>query len=104
MNGFAIVNVSRFNPECDKELKFHRFEVPYDAQKTVLDSLEYIYENLDSSLAFRSACRSGCCGICALKVNGKSCLPCATYMAKKMKIEPLSGFKIIRDLVVDLER
>ncbi len=104
MNAFAIVEVFRFNPERDKKPRFQQYEVPYDKQKTVLDALEYIYENLDRSLAFREACKSGYCGICTLKVNGKSCLACTTYMSKKMRIEPISGRKVIRDLVVDLER
>jgi len=104
MSTFALVEVFRFNPECDKKPEFQQYKVPYDKQKTVLDVLEYIYENLDRTLAFREACRSGYCGICTIKVNGKACLACATYMSKKMKIEPISEQKVIRDLVVDLER
>jgi len=104
MNGFATVEVFRFNPEYDEKPRFQLFEVPYDKQKTVLDTLEYIYENLDKSIAFREACRSGYCGMCTLRVNRKVCLACATYMVKAMKIEPPSRGKIVRDLVVDLER
>jgi len=100
---FAAVKVFKYNPETDKTPTFRYFNVPYDKQYTILDTLEYIYTNLDSSLAFRRACQSGYCGICGVRVNGKNCLACATYMDKKMKIEPLPGFKIIRDLVVDFE-
>ena len=104
MSDFAIVKVFRFNPEHDKEPRFQQYKVPYDKQKTVIDALEYIYENLDSSLAFRESCKSGYCGICSLKVNGKACLACATYMLKEMKIEPILRDKVIRDLEVDFER
>jgi succinate dehydrogenase/fumarate reductase iron-sulfur protein len=102
MGESAVVHVFRFNPQDDERPVFQEFKVPYDKKKTVLDALQYIYESVDSSLAFRESCQSGFCGLCGLCVNGKTCLACATYMTKRMKIEPLHGRTIIRDLVVDL--
>jgi fumarate reductase iron-sulfur subunit len=102
MGESAVVQVFRFNPQHDGKPVFQEFKVPYDEKKTVLDALRYIYENIDSSLAFRESCQSGVCGLCGLCVNGTACLACATYMTQKMKIEPLRGRTVIRDLVVDL--
>jgi succinate dehydrogenase / fumarate reductase iron-sulfur subunit len=43
-----------------------------------------------------------------MKVNGQNILACETPMhqfkGKKLKIEPLPGFPILKDLVVDMER
>jgi succinate dehydrogenase/fumarate reductase iron-sulfur protein len=100
----SVVFVMRFNPGTDVTPVFQEYVIPYDPQKTVLDALQYIYEHVDRSLAFRGACQSGFCGVCGVNLNGRPCLACATYMSRKMRIEPLSGHKVIRDLVVDFNR
>ncbi|MBU7043805.1 MAG: 2Fe-2S iron-sulfur cluster binding domain-containing protein [Theionarchaea archaeon] len=98
---YAHVQVFRFNPEQDTSPVFQEVKVPFQEHSTVLDALRYIYDHLDSSLAFRESCLAGLCGLCAVRVNGTVCLACSTYMSESMKIEPLPHRKIIRDLVVD---
>jgi len=100
-NGDAHLEVFRYNPEIDKFPVFQQITIPFHEHNTVLDALRYIYEHVDSSLAFRESCRAGLCGLCAVRVNGKVCLACSTYMCKTMTIEPVPKWKIIRDLVVD---
>lgn len=81
-----------------------RYQVPFSKGISALWTMRYIYENLDSSLAFPLClCRIGKCGNCAIRLNGKPVLACsailrdpeATYL-----IEPLSDERIIRDLVM----
>jgi fumarate reductase iron-sulfur subunit len=100
----SIVFVMRYNPGADAAPVVEKYSIPYDPQKTVLDALYYIYEHEDRSLAFRGACKSGLCGVCGLNLNGRPCLACATYMAREMRIEPLSNYEVIRDLVVDYRK
>ncbi|MDW7990013.1 MAG: succinate dehydrogenase iron-sulfur subunit [Archaeoglobaceae archaeon] len=93
--------IRRFNGKS----YWQTFEVPIKKGMTVLDGLFYIRENLDVSLAFRASCRMGICGSCALKINGKPRLACEAQISKfkKVKIEPLDNFKLIRDLVTEFE-
>jgi succinate dehydrogenase/fumarate reductase iron-sulfur protein len=67
----------------------------------ILGVLNYIRENLDSSLAYRYSCRYKRCGACAIMVNGEPKLACYESAEEKMVIEPLANFPVIRDLVVD---
>jgi len=70
--------------------------------ENLLDILFYIKKNKNTKLAFRSGCRSGVCGSCAVVVDGVEKLACKTTIKKDTTIEPLKNHKIIRDLVVDL--
>lgn len=71
---------------------------------TVLDVLQYIRENVDSSLAFRFSCRYYAkCGTCAAMVNGKPVLTCFEPARNGILVKPLRSFPVVRDLVVDRE-
>lgn len=82
------------------------YKVPYLQGMTVLDALNYIRENLDSSLAFRSHCRMGVCGSCGMIINGKPRLACNTQIVRlesdMVELMPLYNFPVARDLVVEL--
>lgn len=97
--------VFRFEPD-DGEPRFDRFQVPVEKGMTVLEGLYYILENLDSSLAFRSSCRSAVCGSCAMHINGCYRLACRTQIAAlepPVVIRPLAHLPVLKDLVVDME-
>ncbi len=101
----ARVSVFRFDPEVDKQGRFDDYEVPVRPGLTVLEALFHILENLDGSLAFRYACRGAVCGSCAMHINGKYGLACATQMSDlgdEVVIRPLYHLPIIKDLVVDM--
>lgn len=66
----------------------------------ILDALIAINENYNDNLSFRSSCRAGQCGSCALKMNGEVVLACKSEIKDKSKIEPLD-FPVIKDLIVD---
>lgn len=82
--------------------KMERFEVS-DTFKgaTLLELLNHIKQSQDKSLSFLSGCRSGVCGSCAVRVNGKEVLACAYKVASEDKIEPLRNMPLLKDLVVD---
>lgn len=96
------LRILRFDPEKNAPPFFQDFLVPFEPEYTILDSLYYIYSHLDGSLAFRGSCfAGGWCNVCMVKVNGKALLPCKHFMAREMIIEPLPGYPLLRDLMVD---
>jgi succinate dehydrogenase / fumarate reductase iron-sulfur subunit len=101
------VKVLRYSPETDKKPYWQNYDTEVEEDATILDVLNEIHWNIDGTLAYRRSCRSAICGSCAMKVNGRNILACETplhaFKGKKLKIEPLPGFKIIKDLVVDLD-
>lgn len=103
VNKLAEIKLFRFDPEIDAEPWYQEFEVPYEG-RTVLDVLLYIYENLDSTFAFRWACAKNFCGSCVMSVNAKPVYACMKSAEKKMIIEPHPKFEVIKDLMIDFER
>ena len=100
-NGRKItVECFRFDPDKDSEPRFQSYEVPFVKDSSVLDVLNYIYENLDPSLGFYASCRRGCCGRCNMKINGKTRLACAELVTGDLKLEPVKLDKVVRDLKV----
>jgi len=81
---------------CDKA---YDIESKVDNLLTLLFSIKH---NQSSSLAFRSGCKSGVCGSCAVLVNGVEKLACKTTIKPNDKIEPLKNARVIKDLIVDL--
>ncbi|WP_257274429.1 succinate dehydrogenase/fumarate reductase iron-sulfur subunit [Endozoicomonas sp. SESOKO4] len=100
------IEILRYNPESDEKPGYGRFEVPFLEEWSVLDALEYIKDELDSSLAYRWSCRMAVCGSCGMVINGTPKLGCETFLRdykSTIKVEPLANFPIERDLVVDAE-
>lgn len=100
-NRKITVECFRFNPDEDSKPSFKRYEIPFVEESSVMNALEYIYENLDPSLAFYAPCRRGVCGRCNLRVNGKTVLACDEKVTGDLKIEPAKVNKVIRDLKTD---
>ena len=100
------LQVFRYRPENDPEPSWETFEVPLHSEWMILDALNYIKDHLDGSLSYRWACRMSVCGSCGMMVNGQPVLTCATYLESLLpgpiRVEPLQGFPIIRDLVGDI--
>ncbi len=102
------LQIQRYRPEEEEEPVWQTFEVPRHDEWMVLDGLNFIKDNLDGSLSYRWACRMGVCGSCGMLVNGEPVLTCATYLSglargrDPIRIEPLKGFPVMRDLVGDI--
>jgi succinate dehydrogenase / fumarate reductase iron-sulfur subunit len=100
----VTVKVKRFDPAVDEAAHFEEFSVPVpkDDKWTVMDVLDYIHENLDSSVAYfrHSICDRGICARCATRVNGRPELICQFLSPTEgeLVLEPVKK-NVIRDLV-----
>ena len=101
------IEVLRYRPEIDKEPFTQSFAIPYSADLSILEALQYIKDHLDSSISFRWSCRMAICGSCGMMVNGVPKLGCKAflrdYYPNKVSLEPLANFPIERDLVVVMD-
>jgi len=83
------------------------YEIDFNPGMTILDALYYIAENIDGSLSFRYSCRGAVCGSCAMMINGTITLACHTQISSllpgKIKVEPLPKFKVLKDLIVEMD-
>jgi succinate dehydrogenase / fumarate reductase iron-sulfur subunit/fumarate reductase iron-sulfur subunit len=71
----------------------------------VLDLLIAIQRELDPLLGFRYSCRVALCGTCSVRVDGLPVLACQAIVpngVRRMRIEPLAGLPVVRDLIVDM--
>lgn len=81
--------------------------VTYDVNMegaTLLEVLNEIKRAQDQSLAYSSGCRSGVCGSCAVRVNGREVLACSHHAKDGDLVEPLRNTPVLRDLVVDMDK
>lgn len=95
------VRCLRFDPSVDSEPYYQEYEVPLVFGMSVTNVLDYIYENLDSSLAYYANCHRGVCGRCAVLANGRRRLACTELVTGDVTIEPLPDHQVIRDLLVE---
>jgi succinate dehydrogenase / fumarate reductase iron-sulfur subunit len=96
-----ILNIQRGIPGKDQDTKIQKYVVPHDKYQNVLEALIHIYENEDSTLAFRMGCRYKTCGLCAMDINGTARMACLTKLSNDMTVKPLRNLPVIRDLVID---
>lgn len=95
------VKCLRFDPGKNEAHYFEEFTVPLSFGMSVSNVLDYIYENLDGSLAYYTNCRRGICGRCALKINGRVVLACKELVQNDIIVEPSTNENIIRDLITE---
>ncbi|MBI4300094.1 MAG: succinate dehydrogenase iron-sulfur subunit [Chloroflexi bacterium] len=105
-NDDIILRVERYDPERGPRPYAQSYRVPVRKGMMVLDALNYVRDELDSSLAFRWSCRMGICGSCGMMVNGMPKLTCQDpvdrYRVRAIRIAALDHFPVIRDLVSDI--
>ena len=63
--------ITRFDPDRDEVPKQQTYEIPVEPDWKVLDAINYIKENVDSSISHRWSCRMAVCGSCGMMVNGE---------------------------------
>jgi succinate dehydrogenase/fumarate reductase iron-sulfur protein len=95
------ISIRRYDPQAGTEAEWVEYSAPEGERVTVLETLMHIYENEDPTLAFRFGCRFGKCGLCAVEVDGSPRMACFTEIKDGMKIGPLSGMPVVRDLALD---
>ena len=103
----AVFEVHRYLPEQEAEPRFQNYEITYQDDWVVLDALNYIKDEIDSTLSYRWSCRMGICGSCGMMVNGEPKLTCESFVkdydTETIKIEPLAHFPVIRDVVINMD-
>lgn len=107
MNRTVPIKVSRYDPEEDDEPYFEEYDVPWEKHMKLLDALKWIQKQ-DSTLAFRWNCGEGVCGSDGMRLDGRPVLACKTELTEAMterdaplRVEPLSVFPTVKDLVAD---
>jgi fumarate reductase iron-sulfur subunit len=101
------IEVLRYRPEQDQEPFFQTYSVPFTDDMSVLQGLQHIKDEIDSTLSYRWSCRMAICGSCGMMINGVPNLSCHTFLRDffphKLRVEPLNHFPIERDLVVSAD-
>ena len=103
----VTLRIKRYNPEVDVKPAFKEYQVDVEPNDRVLDALNKVKWGEDGSLTYRRSCAHGICGSDAMRINGRNRLACKVLMnelGKKVTIEPLLGFAVIKDLVIDMDR
>ncbi len=97
--------IFRYDPEKDKKPYYKDYQVEIRRPgMMVLDGLNQIRWEQDSTLAYRRSCREGVCGSDGLNINGVNMLSCITHiedLKPPIVIQPLPSLPVIKDLIVD---
>jgi succinate dehydrogenase / fumarate reductase iron-sulfur subunit len=98
--------IRRFDPEVDSRPRWQEYTVQQKPTDTVLAALHTVKWTQDGSLSFRRSCAHGVCGSDAMLINGRNRLSCVTLIkdvGTELRIEPVRGLPVIKDLIVDME-
>jgi succinate dehydrogenase / fumarate reductase iron-sulfur subunit len=98
--------IQRFNPDKDKRPHYEEYTIELEPTDRVLDGLNEIKWRQDGTLTYRRSCAHGVCGSDAMRINGRNRLACKVLikdLPEHITIEPMLGFTVIKDMVVDLE-
>lgn len=99
--------IFRFDPEHDREPSYQTYTVSAEPGDRILDCLNRIRWEQDGTLAYRMSCGHGVCGSDGMKINGRCALACQKlvkdYAGREVILEPLPSFKVLKDLIVDLD-
>ncbi len=98
--------IFRYDASLDQRPRFQTYDLAAEGDFSVLEALLKIQEEQDPSLAFRYCCRGAVCGSCAMSINGRLDLACRVQRkalsGERVVLEPLPGFEVLKDLVVDM--
>jgi len=107
MDTKVTLQVLRYLPEKDPNPFYQDYEIPFRKEWVILDALNYVKDNIDSTLSYRWSCRMGVCGSCGMMINDVPVLTCETFLEQYLPgpvwIAPLDYFGVIRDLVVQTD-
>ncbi len=100
------VKIKRFDAERGASARWQDYLIEVEPTDRVLDALHTVKWHHDGSLAFRRSCAHGICGSDAMMINGKNRLACKVLvkdLAQPIVVEPMRGFSVIKDLIVDMD-
>ncbi len=99
--------IFRFDPEKDEKPNYQTYTLEAQPTDKILDCLNRIRWEQDPTLALRMSCAHGVCGSDGMRINGVCALACQRlvrdYETSEFTIEPLFVFRVVKDLVVDLD-
>lgn len=98
--------IKRYNPQVDSKPYWNNYTLEVEPTDRVLDVLNTIKWDHDGTLTYRRSCAHGVCGSDAVRINGRNRLACKVLVrdvGNRMTIEPMMGFQVVRDLVIDME-
>ena len=102
----VTLKIKRFNPEKDKEAYWGEYKIEAEPTDRLLDALNHVKWYVDGTLTYRRSCAHGVCGSDAMQINGRNALACKLLLSSlgsTITIEPLRGYKVIKDLLVDMD-
>jgi succinate dehydrogenase/fumarate reductase iron-sulfur protein len=95
------IRVQKYNPQTDAKPYYVTGEVPFTDKMTGLHALMRFDEDVEH-VNYDHSCRSRVCGRCAMNLNGVPTLICVERLEDRdYTFEPLAGFPVERDLIVD---
>jgi succinate dehydrogenase / fumarate reductase iron-sulfur subunit len=100
------LKIFRFDPGKDEKPRYQTFSLEAQPTDRLLDCLNRIRWEQDPTLSFRMSCAHGICGSDGMRINGICGLPCQKLVKdfqEEVLLEPMPVFKVIKDLVVDLD-
>ena len=100
------LRILRYNPETDEVPYYREYAVDVEPTDRVLDVLNAVKWYQDGAVTYRRSCAHGICGSDAMRINGVNRLACKVLVrdvGDQVTVEPLMGFRVIKDLVVDME-
>jgi len=102
----VTLRIKRFNPEKGAAPYWGEYPVEAEPTDRLLDALNYVKWYIDGTLTYRRSCAHGVCGSDAMLINGANTLACKVLLqnlGSKITVEPMRGFRVIKDLLVDME-
>ncbi|MFH4354569.1 MAG: succinate dehydrogenase iron-sulfur subunit [Neisseriaceae bacterium] len=99
------LSIYRYDPEKDAKPYFKDYVIGLSPREVKLLDLLVKIKEVDDSLAFRRSCREGICGSDGININGTNGLACLTNirdLKQPIRLAPLPGLPVIRDLIVDM--
>src|SRR5512135_3876656 len=102
----ATLRIRRFDPEKDRRPYWAEYRADVEENDRLLDALHKVKWEQDGSLTFRRSCGHGICGSDAMLINGVNRLACKVLikdLKQPIKVEPIRGLAVEKDLIVDME-
>lgn len=105
MADIITAKVYRYDPSVDAAPRYETYEVEWQEDGSGLMSALQVLTIINETqemLGYDSCCHSGLCGRCAMLVDGVPTVACLKSVAPgEHTFEPLPGFPVVRDLIVD---